>query len=274
MNQEIYLIGTYHLDPDGYERLLTILQKIAPKKILFEAPQGFEEKLLDELMYAAYNLPEEEIKKKMRTMVLSGFREFQPDMPVEVIENIVESQYLQMKIAGFEWRACRIYQKNSSCPIICIDFNEYSSGLETVIEMVKEKVEIGMDLLKDREKFHRCIETFKQKRGAKREASEIIKEYRELAEQAYRSPPVTESELQELLCEARASVHPQSVKIFQRVMDKRRDQFMARELQTHRESPLAFVGGIDHTYVLGELLKECNPQRVLLSDYLRFSDSS
>lgn len=135
-NQNIYLIGTIHIDLDGRERLDTLLNKLSPSIVALEFHKDRED------MMPLGKSPEEkqkEIDGTIDGMIESGL-ELSPRQRATLIEfgNKIND------VMGYEFKSLRDYtQRNQKSRLEYIDISIFPNGKEEFVKGYVEAMKVN-----------------------------------------------------------------------------------------------------------------------------------
>ncbi|MEK6899919.1 MAG: hypothetical protein AABX05_02230, partial [Nanoarchaeota archaeon] len=147
-NQNLYLVGTHHLDLDGEERLTTLLDRLSPSVVALEFHKDRESLVSSKRSY-------EEMRKDINERIDEAGLDLSPKQRA----TIVELDYLDDNVSGYELRVSKDYlQRHPFSRLEYIDL----SILEVCQYFVEEKKSEFMNIARQPESIEALRENLDQ----------------------------------------------------------------------------------------------------------------
>lgn len=251
-------MGVNHMDPDGYERLFHLLERITPKIIATELSDEPEEKIRRK----PFNEKETDSYFKKLGLKLDDVQK----ITVMEVENNMGS------ISGYEMRAIKDYiKKHPGCKLKHID--EYSickKALKGREAMLDADTSV---LLKDPEQSKIYLELLSQGTSAYMNNLRmgVLESYIGAEKEAEKATGIfnilSDPDVFEVF---EKKLSPKGAESFRQTYNTKRDEIMSsriRKLHEKSSGRIAVITGAKHSYIIGSKLKDLDPKILLLPDY-------
>jgi len=258
-NQNLYLVGTVHIDLDGRERLDTLLEKLSPSDVALEFHKDREGMQL-------LGKSSEEVQKELNELIDESGLELNPRQRA----TLLESGPRISNVMGYEFKSSRDYtQRNPASRLEYIDLSVFTNGkeefakgyLEAMKEMFNQlagEPELSQPLLK---RLDCGIDTY-------------LEHLREEIQLAYQNVEAI-GELFEMMKDPEAFemmkeiMPPQAVQALEQTYNPKRDEAMGTKIRGLYDgnSRLVAVVGLGHLAGLKTILEDLEPRVMTLAEY-------
>ena len=267
VNKQLYLVGTFHIDPDGKDRLDYLFRKFSPKIITAEAPEDrtdwFDYEISQSELEEIVNYQIEKTGLKLNTK--------QKDIFLEIV-------VLLQEYSAFEFKTARLYCNNHlRCKLIPIDM---SFGKVEGKDIWKAMVENESSLLNkgsiDRQEFINVLN---------KGIDAYVEVLREICFEEYATTELTHNFYPDLRqdpdfwkrlnsirqVEAPENLSEKYRKTFQMIFSPKRDKCMAvniRKIYAEiKEGNIVVPVGLNHLLPIRARIEDLNPKVITLKDY-------
>lgn len=249
MTKKIYIIGTYHGDPDGQRRLEGLLNMISPELIALEFHKDRDEEYFMRSKIYHKHEGEEELNRRLEQAGLK--------LTPKQKASIIEKERVIRSIVGYEVRVCRNHtQRNPNTRLEYIDI--------PLLDANNRNLDLGESNDEIREGYLALLnmKDYEFLRAQKDNALEAYSVCEDLSHRFENDPNILDN-LKELFPESTA-------RVFKQIFDPTRDDFLAdniKRLYNNTFNRLVVIVGLLHLPRLKSRILELNPITISLSDY-------
>ena len=258
-NQNLYLVGTVHIDLDGKERLDTLLDRLSPSVVALEFHKDRED------MQSLRKSPEEEQRQINEMIDDSGL-----DLNPRQRATLIESGHRINDVMGYEFKSSRDYaQRNPASRLEYIDISLFANGKE---EFAKGYVEAMKGAFKQIVKVPELAKPLLERLDCGIET--YLGHLRGDVQQIYQNAEAM-AELFEMIRDPEAFemmkgvMPPQAVQALEQVYNPQRDEAMAGRVRGlySGNGKLVAVVGLGHIAGLKTKLEDLEPRVMTLAEY-------
>ena len=259
-NQNLYIVGTIHVDLDGRERLDTLLDGLSPGIIALEMSKDRDN--LDR-----YRKSPEEEEKEINSMIDKSGLNLNPKQRA----TLIESEHRINSIIGYELKSPKNYiNRNKDSRLEYIDISVFTNGRE---EFGKGCVEVVEDMLKQLAGEPELAKLLLERLDKGIDA--YVEYLREDVQQAYQNAEAIAESFERIIDDSKIfeemteDLPPRAVQTLKQIYNPARDEAMSkrvRELYNGKDKLVTIVG-LGHLYKLKQKVEDLEPVVMTLAEY-------
>lgn len=259
-NQNLYLIGTVHIDLEGSRRLEGLLKNISPNIVALEFSKDREKSM------KSNRTPKEEERETDKMLDEVGLK-----LTAKQRKTISEIGEISKSLIGFELRTCRDYvQENPKIRLEYIDVSLFNNGEQEFVNgyvtAMKRAIEQATQIPELKEAYLEMLSKGKNAylQVLKQNSERIYKNAKIMGQLA---ESMRDPETLEMLKE---QLPKNAVQALTQILNPERDEFMANrvnELYNNDSDKVAAVVGLAHVPGLKSRLLNLDPTIMTLADY-------